>query len=313
MPIPNGAIPASVKMPLDSGTYQIRYVAYGNPAKVLATRDINVVEAQVTLDAADTAEAGALIDVTWDGPDNKNDYVAVASPDQPVNKYASYAYTKRGNPSKIKLPLEPGSYQLRYIAHGNPQRILATRDINVVAANVVLDAPDTAVVGAEIDVSYIGPDNQNDFISVAAIGSKPGEYLSYQYTKRGNPVRLKIPAETGTFLIRYIAHGNPQKVLARRSLKVVEASAAVAEEAVLEASDRVPAGGKLEIFWVGPDAEGDIVAIKKIGSAKVEMSTPTASGNPAILQLPNESGDYMLHYLSGPNQSSIGRRPVSLE
>lgn len=305
--------PASVTMPLDPGTYQIRYVAHGNPAKVLATRDISIIAAQVSLDAADSAEAGATIEVAWEGPDNKNDYVAVASPDHPVNKYVSYAYSKRGNPSKIKMPLEPGVYQLRYIAHGNPQRILAMREINVVAANVVLDAPETAVVGTEIDVSYVGPDNQNDFVSVSAIGSKPGEYLSYQYTKRGNPVRLKVPEETGTYLIRYIAHGSPPKVLARRSLKVFEASVAETEQAVLEATDRATAGGQIEVFWVGPDADGDLIALKKIGSETIEMSTPTASGNPATLQLPNEPGDYMLHYLSGQDQRSIGRRPVSLE
>lgn len=304
--------PASVKMPLDPGIYQLRYIAHGNPAKVLATREITIVAAQVALEAADTAEAGATIDVMWDGPDNKNDYVSVATPDQAANKYTSYAYTARGNPSKVKLPLDPGTYQLRYIAYGNPQRILATRDISVVAATVALDAPETAVVGAEIDVSYVGPDNQNDFVSIAAIGAEPGEYLQYQYTRRGNPVRLTVPVETGTYLIRYIAHGNPQKVLARRMLKVVEASAAVVDEAVLEAAGTAAAGGQIEVFWVGPDNEGDMVAIKKIGSDAVEVSVPTASGNPAVLQLPTEPGDYMLHYLSGQGQASIGRRPVSV-
>ncbi|SEW27058.1 Ca-activated chloride channel family protein [Aliiroseovarius sediminilitoris] len=304
--------PAAIKMPLDPGTYQLRYIAHGNPAKVLAAREISIVAAQVALEAVDTAEAGASIDVIWQGPDNKNDYVAVAAPDQPVNKYTSYAYTSRGNPSKITLPLEPGTYQLRYIANGSPQRILATRDIGIVAATAALDAPETAVSGTEIDVSFVGPANKNDFVSVAAIGSEPGEHLNYQYAQRGNPVRLKVPVETGTYLIRYIAHGNPKKVLARRMLKVVEASETVVEEAVLEAAESAAAGGQIDVFWVGPDDEGDLIAIKKIGSDTVEASVATASGNPAALQLPNEPGDYMLHYLSGQGQSSIGRRPLSV-
>ncbi|MDE9450940.1 VWA domain-containing protein [Aliiroseovarius sp. Z3] len=304
--------PASVKMPLEPGTYDLRYIAHGNPAKVLATREITIVAAQVALDAADTAEAGATIDVTWEGPDNKNDYVSVAAPDQPVNKYTSYAYTSRGNPSKIKLPLEPGTYQLRYIAQGNPQRILATRDVSIVAATVALDAPETAVLGTEVDVSFVGPANKNDYVSVAAIGSEPGEYLHYQYASRSNPVRLKVPVETGTYLIRYVAHGNPKKVLARRMLKVVEASAAVTEEAVLEAADSGTAGAQIEVFWVGPEGEGDLIALKKIGSDAVEASVATATGNPAVLQLPDEPGDYMLHYLSGQGQTSIGRRPLTV-
>ncbi|MCK8464023.1 VWA domain-containing protein [Aliiroseovarius sp. S1339] len=305
--------PASVKMPLEPGDYQIRYIASGNPDKILATRDISVVAAQVSLDAPSSADAGATIDVSWDGPDNKNDYIAIATPDQQPNKYAHYTYTTRGNPTKLKMPLEPGQYQLRYIAHGNPQRILAARDINIVAVNVVLDAPESAVLGTEVDVSYVGPNNKNDYISVAAIGSKPGEYLNYQYTERGNPVRLTVPDETGTYLIRYIAHGNPQKVLARRSLKVVQASEVVTETAVLEAADTATAGGQLEVFWVGPDADGDSIAITKIGSETAEVTATTASGNPAVLQLPSDPGEYILHYISGQDQSSIGRRPVTLQ
>ncbi len=305
--------PASVKMPLEPGEYQIRYIAAGNPAKMLASRTISVEAAQVSLEASDSAEAGSSIDVRWEGPDNKNDYISVAAPDQPPQKYVHYVYSKRGNPSKLKMPLEPGLYQLRYIANGNPQRILATRDINIVAANVVLDAPDTVVVDTEIDVSYVGPNNQNDFVSVAAIGSKPGEYLHYKATKRGNPVRLKMPAETGTYLIRYIAHGSPKKVLARRSVKVVEASAVTTEPAVLEAADSTAAGAQLEVFWVGPDIEGDTISISKIGSDTAEAAVATSSGNPVVLQLPNDPGEYMLHYRTGSDQSSIGRRPVVLE
>ena len=305
--------PGLLTMPLEPGEYQIRYIASGNPAKVLASRIVSVVAAQVSLAAQDSAEAGSTIDVTWDGPGNQNDYVSVAAPDEKPQKYVNYAYAKRGNPAKIKMPLEPGIYQLRYIAHGNPQRILASREVNIVAAKVVLDAPETAAVGSEIDVSYVGPNNPNDFISVAAIGSKPGEYQHYQATKRANPVRLKVPSEPGTYLIRYIAHGNPQKVLARRSLKVVEASAIATESAVLEAADSAPAGGELEVFWVGPDGDGDTVMIAKIGSGKGEAEVATASGNPAILQLPNEPGEYSLHYMSGQGSSSIGQRPVSLE
>jgi Ca-activated chloride channel family protein len=87
----------------------------------------------------------------------------------------------------------------------------------------------------------------------------------------------------------------------------------VAESAVLEAVDRATAGAELEVFWIGPDGEGDSIAIIKIGSEAVETSVATASSNPAVLQLPADPGEYMLHYMSGPDQISIGRRPVSLE
>lgn len=307
----NGS-PAAVKMPLDPGTYELRYVANGSPSMVLSTRAITIVAAQVSLEAPQQAVAGSVVEVTWGGPDNQNDYVSVAEPGAAANQYSNYKYTSRGSPALVTMPLEPGDYQLRYVANGSPSQVLATRAITIVAANVVLDAPEQGVVGSPIDVSYVGPDNPNDFISIAKIGADAGKYDNYQYTNRGNPVTLKLPEATGTYLIRYIASGSPKKVLARRSIKVVEASAEPAATAILEAAETAAAATEIEVFWVGPDGEGDTIIISKIGSTEPLAKVATAQGNPAVLKMPDTSGQYMLHYLSGTENRSLGARPIDL-
>ena len=168
-------------------------------------------------------------------------------------------------------------------------------------------------MGSKIDVSYVGPDNQNDYISVAQIGSDANKYTSYAYTSRGNPASLKLPDVAGTYLIRYVANGNPDKVLARRSVKVVLASAAPAQSAILEAADSAPAGEVIEVFWVGPDAGGDTVALVPLGSTTPAAKVATGDGNPARLTLPGEPGKYMLHYLTGADGVSIGSRPLTVD
>ena len=91
-----------------------------------------------------------------------------------------------------------------------------------------------------------------------------------------------------------------------------DARAADRADCRLEAADSAASSEQIEVFWVGPDGEADLIAIKKIGSDAVEASVATASGNPAMLQLPSEPGDYMLHYISGQGQNSIGRRPLTV-
>ncbi|MGR3661588.1 MAG: vWA domain-containing protein [Paracoccaceae bacterium] len=303
--------PAKVTMPLEPGEYQLRYIANGNPDQILATRAIRIVAAEVSLNAAETVEAGRRIDVSWTGPNNKNDYISVTDIGQAAGKYHHYKYTKHGDPALITMPLEPGNYQLRYIANSSPDQILVSRSITVVAANVALDAPDQGVVGTAVDVSYIGPSNKNDYISIAEIGSDPKKYSHYRYTKDHNPVSLNLPEVPGTYLVRYVAAGSPLKVLARRSIEVIKASDA-GETAILEAAENAQAGSKLEVFWIGPDGQGDRVIITNIGSEEVLSEVATSAGNPAKLVLPDATGLYMIRYLSGEKNVALGASPITV-
>jgi len=302
----------AVKMPLEPGTYELRYIGNGSPDQVLASRRINVVAAVVTLDAAGEAVAGSLLSVTWDGPDNAGDFISVAAIGEDANRYVTYRNTVRGNPVEVNMPLEPGDYQIRYIANGSPDQILASRAVKIVAAQVVLDAPGQGVVGTSIDVSYVGPDNAGDYIAVAEIGSASNKFVNYRPTIQGNPASVKLPDEPGTYLIRYVANGSPDKVLARRTIKVVAASAKPAVVIALEAVDTVGVGDALEIFWVGPDEDGDTVALFALGSNEPLASVATANGNPAVLTVPNEPGQYMLRYVSGQSSKPIGSRPIAV-
>jgi Ca-activated chloride channel family protein len=47
-------------------------------------------------------------------------------------KYDSYAYTKGGSPANLRIPKEPGDYELRFI-HGN-KNVLARAPITVTPA-----------------------------------------------------------------------------------------------------------------------------------------------------------------------------------
>jgi hypothetical protein len=123
--------------------------------------------------------------VSWQGPNNQNDYVAIVLAGAREGSYLFYAYTSRGNPATVRAPIDAGAHEIRYVtAQG---RTLASVPITVTAATASVEPPANVAPGADFVVAWQGPNNQNDYIAVAAVGAREGAYLSYVYTSRGQP------------------------------------------------------------------------------------------------------------------------------
>ncbi|NKB27214.1 MAG: VWA domain-containing protein [Rhodobacteraceae bacterium] len=161
--LPGGTYQITALRPEDSAQTSASFTAPDQAATVTVV--LPVLLPQASLSAPDTASIGALVDVTWDGPDAENDYVSVADPEE-ENRYIRYGYTRKGNPTEVRMPPEPGTYELRYQL-GDGGDIIARRMIEVLDVPVTLTAPDTAPVGSVVDVVFEGPDEDRDYISVA--------------------------------------------------------------------------------------------------------------------------------------------------
>ncbi|MBF9030327.1 VWA domain-containing protein [Rhodobacterales bacterium HKCCE3408] len=194
--------PLDLLMPSEPGTYEIRYVA-NQDRTVLAVRQIEVTTVTASLVAPDSAPAGSTIEVAWDGPDYQNDFISVARSDDRTG-YENYTYTRQGAPLELLLPPQPGTYEIRYVANQD-RTILAARQIEVTAVTASITAPETAVAGSTVEVSWEGPDYANDFISVARPGDDTG-YVSYTYTRNGTKLAMEMPEEPGSYEIRYVVN-----------------------------------------------------------------------------------------------------------
>ena len=150
------------------------------------------------MDAPAEARIGASIPVTWAGPDEDRDYIAVSEVGE--SGYINYTYTREGSVLRIQMPPVPGEYEIRYVL-GQGDTKLASIPIKVTPATVLLEAPDEAGVGETISVIWEGPDERSDYISVAKIG---GRYINYASTNRGNPASIQMPTEPGDYEIQYV-------------------------------------------------------------------------------------------------------------
>ena len=130
-----------------------------------------------------------------------------------------------------------------------------------------------------------------------------GASLSYHYTKKGDPVTLRVPAQEGDYEIRYVL-GQPPRVLASIPLKTA------AEQASLEAPQTVAAGSRFNVAWQGPGANNDWITIVKPEAKDRSYKSYAYARQPNIeLTAALEPGNYEIRYVMA-GKEVLARRPI---
>jgi hypothetical protein len=196
---------------------EVRYVT-GQGRKVLGRRTIRVMATETSISAPAEAVAGSTVEVAWTGPNNTGDYITVVPAATPDGEYGNYTNTSKGSPLKLLMPIMTGDAQLRYMS-GQGRKVLARRAMTITAAEVTLSAPAECGPAAEVSITWTGPSNPGDYITIVKKGTPDGQYAAYTNTTKGSPLTVKAPKEPGDAEIRYCA-GQGNKVLARVSIVV---------------------------------------------------------------------------------------------
>jgi len=255
-----------------------------------------------TISGPATATAGSTIQVRWSGPDQKGDLISVANPDT-SSPWINYAYTKNGPLLDLVMPPTQGAYELRYVSSDH-RKVLATQKISItpVAASITPTSPLPA--GDTVLVDWVGPDYQSDVIAVTEPGTD--QLINYVYTKHGSPAELMLPPDPGDYDIVY-RMSQKNRILDRVPVTVTALQYSVSGPA------SAPAGSDVQIDWVGPDYQNDIIAVAAIDAPdrKYLSYTYTKQGTPLDLTLPLETGRYEIRYILG--QDSVVQATTGIE
>lgn len=207
----------SLNAPSTAGDAEVRYVA-AQGRKVLARQAIRVVMPEVSITAPDATIAGATVQVKWTGPNNAGDYITLVARETPDGQYGNYTTIDKGSPLDVLVPILSGAAELRYMT-GQGNKVLARRAINIIAAEVKLSAPPQCAPGAEVPVTWTGPNHPGDYITIVPASTPDGRYEQYTYTNKGSPMNVTAPKQPCDAEIRYMT-GQGNKVLARIAIKV---------------------------------------------------------------------------------------------
>ncbi len=297
-PAPSAGTPASTPTAPDETA---------SPGMVESTvKEPDEVLGAATVKAPERVDAGAGFNVDWTGPDNRGDYVTIVRGDAAADVHGDYAETKVGKALKLTAPMEPGVYEVRYVT-GRSRTVLARAAVGVMEVGASLDAVPEVTLGSQFSVSWTGPKNEGDYITIVEKGAPDEKYGNYEDTKKGSPLTLTAPTVTGDAELRYVS-GQGRKVLGRRDIKVVGA------EVTLSAAEDGVAGATIEVVWKGPNNAGDYITVVAAGTPDGQYGNyaNVSGGSPLKLLLPIMAGDAELRYMTGQGAQVLARRAITI-
>lgn len=321
---------ASLVMAARPGTYELRYW-HGERRLVLASRPIELVEADVSLDAPNTVPIGQRLTIAWTGPAGTRDDIQIHDPvarggEGEVVSAQRLSQDGGFDVGEVTLvaPTRPGSYELRYW-NGENRRVLATRPLEVVEADVSISAPDTVDAARTFTVEWTGPGGARDDLQIFDPRTRNGEgevARSIRFNQdrdfRDRRASIVAPSVAGDYVLRYWS-GQDRRVLAERPVTVREAVVTI------EAPETVEMGRAFTVNWQGPGAARDDMQIVPSGddrvvrSARLNQDRDFRNGR-LTLVAPVRPGAYELRYWNGEDRRVLATRavevteiPVSLE
>ena len=297
--------PLTLQMPDNAGEYELRYVS-GQSNRTITSVAINIVQVAASIEADSKAKSGSKIQVTWSGPNNPQDYITVVEKGAAEGTYQNYTYTKKGSPLSLQLPDAGGDFEIRYVT-GQSNKTLARHSITLQSVSATLQVAKQAKAGADIDVTWSGPNYPQDYITIVKKDAAQGTYTNYTYTKKGSPLKLRMPDTAGEYEIRYVT-GQSNKTLASAAILVNSESASIS------GPSEVAAGAKISLDWQGPNNAQDYITVVKKGAKQGTYLnyTYTKKGNPLKLQLPDAPGDYEIRYATGQSNKTLFSYPIKL-
>lgn len=298
----------SLQMPATAGDYELRLCAADSPYKTLAAKPIVLTSAQATVKGPASVNAGAHFELTFTGPNNERDYVTIGELGPNGRKYLDYKYTRTGSPAKLAAPEKPGDYELRYIlAQGDT--IIARQAIKVGSVNASLTAPAQVAAGSRFKVTWAGPNNERDFVTMVKAGTAEKTYDRYVYTSKGNIIEFTAPDLPGAYELRY-ATGQGYLTLARASITVGSVSA------TLTAPATAVAGQTFKVSWKGPENLRNFITVVPKGAREGEYSSAyfytTPQHNPGGLLAPLKPGTYEVRYSTAEKYLTLAKSELTV-
>lgn len=274
-------------------------------------------QAEPALNAPESAAAGSDIEISVSGATSDKDFVTIVAPDTPEGKYEHYQYIRGKSSITLWVPEEPGKYEIRLLSGESGYSTLAARPIESTAVEASVKGPAEVAAGARFEISWTGPANSKDFITIVEKGAREGEYNQYQYPKNsraGKPLSFNAPELPGQYELRYLS-GNKRYTLASFPFTVSTVDAEV------KAPQEVVAGASFAVEWSGPDNEQDFITIvpaEEPEGGYAQYKYVRSRQGPRKLQqveltAPEVPGEYEVRYLSGREHLTLAAAAIMVK
>ena len=163
---------------------------------------------------------------------------------------------------------------------------------------VTLEVAAEVGAGSEFSVTWTGPNNQGDYVTIVPVGAAEGAYESYFDTAHGTTGTLQAPIATGDYEVRYV-DGESDATVHQVTISIVPLAIQLTPPASVEG------GSQFEVAWSGPDGQGDYITIVPVGSSAGTYQSyfDTVDGSPGVLVAPVVVDTYEIRYVTGEGET----------
>jgi Ca-activated chloride channel family protein len=305
-PVSGGAGEQELPIPDSPRMLEIRFLIEAAPGvlqlagRTPLTTDRPVIE----IGSPDEVEIRAPMTIEWRGSELPGAFITVVPDDAPAGGHViCIAVRTESGSTTVPAPVIPGRHEIRFVSSWG--HVLESKPLRVFEVLATLEAPEQAGPAIDVPVAWTGPDNAQDYLSIAADGSAAQEYISWAPTSAGSPVLLRTPSSAGAYEIRYVL-GSDGEVLARQPLKVLRAAVHI------EAPRSVEAGTRFAVTWRGTAGPGDLIAVVRAGTKGRKWFDFAYVDQAASVTLaaPFRPGSYEVRYISGDELRTLAEAPL---
>ncbi|RFP87040.1 VWA domain-containing protein [Rhodobacteraceae bacterium 63075] len=295
----------SLKAPAEPGMYEVRYVLREG-RKTMASEPIEITEASVEVSGPSSVITGSEFDVSWTETINTQDYITILPAGSAEGEFGNYITVRDKMTGKLTAPADPGLYELRYILREG-RKTIASAAIEVTEPEVTVSAPETALTGAMLEVSWTGTVSTRDYVTIVPIGTEEGEFGNYITVRDKTAGGLQAPADTGLYELRYILREG-RKTIATAMVEIV------APEVTISAPGEVRAGEELKATWTGTVNSRDYINFVPAGAADDEFGDYTTVRDKSAhdITAPEEPGLYEVRYILREGRRVLARATVEV-
>jgi Ca-activated chloride channel homolog len=235
---------------------------------------------KASLSAPDSAAAGSVLRVAFEGPHEEFDFIRVLDAN---GDWQSEAAVGSEPFVELRLPFDLGSYELVYLFRAT--EVIARKPLQITEAVVSLSAPDSAPAGSTILVEWTGPAAQFDYINLLDAAGKRVAEASIGQT---SPVEIGLPWATGAFTLTYLFRS--KDVIFSRPITLTPAPVSITAPATAQV------GQEVTITWVGPGAYLDNIQFWNNDTGEREGYDYTKDKPDMVWTMPDVPGNYRFAY-----------------
>lgn len=209
------ASPAKVTAPAKPGDYEARYVS--GAGKLLFSAPVKVTASKASLEAPESAPASWPVPLSFTGPDGPANYVTIVAPGKPTHEKDNNRSSEvTVSAARLRAPVEPGDYEIRYVLSVGDNQVLARRPLKVTERKPVALPSTSGKAGTRVPVEIAeAPRVAGDQIYVCPKTAAPTDRSSgwtYSVPAAG-PVTIYMPDKPGAWEMRYLSPNYPNPIV----------------------------------------------------------------------------------------------------